>query len=273
MLRRSEIRALILRVGGTNCDRETAIAFKDLGVNVEVMHSRRVIRERSLLDYDILILPGGFSYGDYVRSGAIWAKEIEAHLLDDLMKFVENGRPVIGICNGFQILVELGLLPGFQGRSSYPEAALATNSSNVYECRWVRLRNMNKGNCPFTRHISRDSVVRIPVAHGEGRFIFPKEKEEECLKHLYENDQLVFRYVKPDGSFAEGEYPYNPNGAFHDIAAICSPEGSVFGLMPHPERAYYGWQLPDWTRLEKPVQYGDGRAIFEAIVEYVERKF
>lgn len=260
-------------MGGTNCDRETITAFKDLGVKVEVKHSSRIIKEETLLDYNILVFPGGFAYGDYVRSGVIWAKEIEAHLLDDLTKFVDDRRPVLGICNGFQILVELGLLPGFQGRSAYPEAALATNASNAYECRWVRLRNMNRGNCLFTHLIPRDSVVRIPVGHGEGRLIFPKEREEKCLQQLYENDQVVFRYVKPDDSFAEGEYPHNPNGAFHDIAGVCSPEGNVFGLMPHPERGYYGWQLPDWTRLEEPPQYGDGRAIFEATVEYVERKF
>ena len=209
-MRRSEIRVLILRVGGTNCDRETALAFRDLGVEAEVVHTHRVVREGSLPDYDVLVFPGGFSYGDYVRSGVIWAKLVEAYLLEDLMKFVEEGHPVIGICNGFQLLVELGLLPGFEGRSPYPEAALPPNAP---------------------------------------------------------------RYVKPDGSFAEGEYPHNPNGSFHDIAGICSPEGNVFGLMPHPERAYYGWQLPDWTRMGRPPEYGDGRLILEGIVEYVERRF
>ncbi len=272
-MRRSEIRVLILRVGGTNCDRETALAFRDLGVEAEVVHTHRVIRERSLSDYDVLVFPGGFSYGDYVRSGVIWAKLVEAYLLEDLMRFVEEGHPVIGICNGFQLLVELGLLPGFEGRSPYPEAALATNSSNVYECRWVRLKNVNRGNCPFTRSIPREAIIRMPVAHGEGRFLFPREWEEEYLQKLYEKDQLVLRYVKPDGSFAEGEYPHNPNGSFHDIAGICSPEGNVFGLMPHPERAYYGWQLPDWTRMGRPPEYGDGRLILEGIVEYVERRF
>lgn len=272
-MKRSDIKALVLRVGGTNCDAETATAFRDLGIAADVVHTRTVIKEKTLLSYDILVFPGGFAYGDYVRSGVVWAKEVEVTLLPELVRFVDDGRPVLGICNGFQVLVELGLLPGFHGRSTYPEAALATNASNHFECRWVRAKNVNRGKCFFASHLRRDSEIRIPVAHGEGRFIFPIEKEREDLDLLYENDQIVLRYAKPDGSFADGDYPYNPNGAVHDIAGICSPEGNVFGLMPHPERAYFGWQLPDWTRLEKPSEYGDGRRILEAVVEYVQTKF
>jgi len=116
-------------------------------------------------------------------------------------------------------------------------------------------------------------VLNLPVAHGEGRFVFPRDKKEEYLQRLRENDQLVFRYVKADGSFPEGEAFHNPNGAWHDIAGICNPEGNVLGMMPHPERAYYGWLTPNWTRREAPNIYGDGRLVFESVVRYVERKF
>ena len=273
-MKRRDMKALILRVGGTNCDRETAVSFRDLGVGqVDVLHTKRVARERSLLDYHVLVFPGGFAYGDYVRSGVIWAKDVEVNLLDDLTRFINEDRMVLGICNGFQVLVELGLLPGFKGRSDFPEAVLAPNTSNSYECRWVYVKKISKANCLFTKLVPQGEVLRFPVAHGEGRFLFPKEKEAEYLETLYENDQLVLRFVKPDGSPANGEYPYNPNGAFHDIAGICSPEGNVFGLMPHPERAFFGWQLPDWTRDEQPQQYGHGKAIFESIIRSVEQRF
>ena len=116
-------------------------------------------------------------------------------------------------------------------------------------------------------------MLRLPVAHAEGRFLFSKEKEGLYLKQLYENDQLVFRYCTEDGKYAEGNFPVNPNGAFHDIAGICDPTGTVFGLMPHPERAFYGWQLPDWTKTERISENGDGKQIFESMVEYLKKHF
>lgn len=271
-MRKEEIRVCILRVGGTNCDAETKRAFKDLGVQAEVVHLNQVVEERNLLDYTVLVFPGGFSYGDYVRAGAILAKSVLAKLDHDLRRFVEEEKPILGICNGFQVLVEAGLLPGFEGRSGCPEAALAGNIPPGYNCRWVYLKHENSGKCLFTNKIPEGKVLRIPVAHSEGRFIFSKEKEKECLERLYENDQLVFRYCDEEGEYAEGEYPTNPNGAFHDIAGVCNPNGTIFGLMPHPERAYRGWQQPDWTRKENLPQYGDGKLIFESIVDYLEKR-
>ncbi|MEM2103596.1 MAG: phosphoribosylformylglycinamidine synthase subunit PurQ [Candidatus Bathyarchaeia archaeon] len=272
-MKRDEIKVCILRVGGTNCDAETKTAFEALGVQAEVLHANEVIKRKSLLNYAALVFPGGFSFGDYVRAGAIWAKWLVAKLGKELKAFVEMGRPILGICNGFQVLVEAGLLPAFEGLSAYPEAALATNHPPGYNCRWVYLKNENSGKCIFSWKVSKGKVLRMPVAHSEGRFIFPKEKEMQYLEKLCENDQLVFRYCDKAGNYADGVYPINPNGSFHDIAGICSPEGTVFGLMPHPERAFYWWQQPDWTGQKLMHVYGDGKLIFESFVEYLEKKF
>ena len=268
-----EIRVCVMRVGGTDCDAETKRAFTELGANAEVVHLNEAVKNRSLLDYNALVFPGGFSYGDYVRAGAIWAKGTLTKLRKDLKLFVDEGRPILGICNGFQVLVEAGLLPAFKGISEYPEATLATNIPIGYNCRWVYLKHENSGRCLFTQKIPKDKVLRIPVAHGEGRFLFSKENENRFLKQLYDNDQLVFRYCNKEGEYADGEFPVNPNGAFHDIAGICDPTGTVFGLMPHPERAFYGWQLPDWTKTEKLPEYGDGKQVFESMVEYLKKRF
>lgn len=271
-MKREEIHVCILRVGGTNCDAETQIAFEALGVKAEVLHAKQLIKNRNLMDYEVLVFPGGFSYGDYVRAGAIWAKWMIAKLGREIQCFIDEGRPILGICNGFQVLIEAGLLPAFRGVSQYPEAALATNNPPGYSCRWVYLKHENSGKCIFTWKLPKGRVIHVPVAHAEGRFIFPKEKETEHLEQLYNNDQLVFRYCDRDGRYAEGKYPVNPNGSFHDIAGICNPEGTVFGLMPHPERAFYWWQQPDWTRQPLASQYADGKIIFESLIEYLEKK-
>jgi len=271
-MKRKDVHVCIVRVGGTNCDSETKRAFDDLGVRAEIIHLNEMVKRRALLEYDALVIPGGFSHGDYVRAGAILAKEMVVKLGGSLKAFARDERPILGICNGFQVLVEMGLLPGFEGTSRYPEAALATNIPIGYRCAWVYIRQENRGKCIFTRKATRGMVLRVPVAHAEGRFAFAKESEREYLKRLYDNDQLVFRYCGESGGYAEGKYPISPNGAFHDIAAICDPTGTIFGLMPHPERAYYGWQLPDWTRRETIPAYSDGRLIFESMVEYLEKK-
>jgi phosphoribosylformylglycinamidine synthase len=262
-----------MRVGGTNCDSETQRAFQELGVQAETLHLNELIKRGNLLDYQVLVFPGGFSFGDYVRAGVIWAKWLSAKLGKELKAFVEENKPILGICNGFQVLVEYGLLPGFDGISAYPEATLATNIPQGYNCRWVYLKQENKGKCIFTNKIPKGKVLRIPVAHSEGRFLFPREKEQKLLEQLYENDLLVFRYCSKNGDYAEGCFPANPNGSFHDIAGICNREGTIFGLMPHPERALYWWQQPDWTKQEHMPQYGDGQLIFESLIENLISKF
>jgi phosphoribosylformylglycinamidine synthase I len=269
-MKREEIKICVLRVGGTNCDSETKRSFQELGAKAEIVHVNEMIRKRSMRNYDALVFPGGFSYGDYVRAGAIWAKWTVAKLGKEMKAFVSDDRPILGICNGFQVLVEAGLLPGFEGISSTPEASLATNIPPGYNCRWTYLKHENKGKCVFTSKISKGQTIRVPVAHGEGRFIFDNKKRQRYLQRLIENDQLVFRYCKKAGEYAQRSYPTNPNGSFYDIAGICNPEGTVFGLMPHPERAFYRWQQPDWTRQEKTSEFGDGRLIFESLVNYIE---
>jgi len=271
-MKRKEIKVCILRVGGTNCDAETKRAFEELGAQAEVVHVNEMVKRQNLLEYNALVFPGGFSYGDYVRAGAIWAKWILAKLGKELKAFVEENRPILGICNGFQVLVEAGLLPGFEGIGSYPEAALATNFPPGYNCRWVHFKHENNEKCIFTRRIPKGKVLRMPVAHSEGRFTFAKERERQYLERLYENDQLVFRYCNENGEYAEGLFPTNPNGSFHDIVGVCSPEGTIFGLMPHPERALYWWQQPDWTRRKRIPEYGDGKLIFEGLVSYLEKR-
>ncbi len=270
-MKREDIRVLVLRVGGTNCDKETRRAFQELGVTAEISHVRELVENPQWLEYDALVFPGGFSYGDYVRAGAIWAKWLLTKLGKELKAFVDDGKLLLGICNGFQVFVEAGLLPGFSGISLYPEAALSPNVSG-YVCRWVHVKYENGGKCAFTGKVPNGEVLSIPVAHGEGRFMFPKEKEKRFLKELYENDQLVFRYCSAQGEYAECSYPTNPNGSFHDIAGICNLEGTIFGLMPHPERAFHWWQMPGWTRTTKRNEQGSGSLIFESMIEYLERK-
>jgi len=272
-MKKADVKICIVRVGGTNCDRETKRSLEDLGVKAEIHHLNMLVKKGNLLDYEALIIPGGFSFGDYVRAGAILAKSLAAKLDKELKIFIDEGKPILGICNGFQVLVESGLLPGFSGVSKYPEAALATNIPIGYRCRWVYLRYENAGKCIFTCEVPRGKVLRIPVAHAEGRFIFSKNREKESLDRLLENDQLVFRYSDEKGRPAGGRYPENPNGSFYDIAGICDPSGTIFGLMPHPERAFYGWQLPDWTRMENPPRFADGRMIFSSMIRYITRKF
>lgn len=262
----------MLRIEGTNCEEETYNAFKALGADPEMVHLNQLTghaplnRRRSLADYAVLAFPGGFSAGDYIRAGAIFAARMRSALSSDLQHFVEEEKPVIGICNGFQILVELGLLPALDGTmSSTPTAALFTNDSARFECRPTLLRNDNRGNCLFTRKIEKKAVVMFPSAHAEGKFL---SMDPKLVEKLEDNDQIVFRYVDEDGE--QSEYPWNPNGSSDDIAGICNPAGNVMGLMPHPERALSRFTHPNWTR-SYDKEEGDGLAVFRSIMEHVQK--
>jgi len=273
-MRREDVRVAVVLLEGTNCEDESESYFRFLGAKAEKVHLKQFTGEapsgvrRRLADYDLLMIPGGFANGDYVRAGAIFAARLKSKLAADLKDFVTSGKPVLGVCNGFQVLVEAGMLPALRGPiTETPEAVLATNDSAHYECRPSYLRHDNGGSCAFTRTLRRGDVRTFVSAHGEGKFLLPREREKETLKELVDNDQVVFRYVDDRGRIAG--YPWCPNGALDNIAAICNREGNVFGVQPHPERAFFGYLHPDWTRGRDPDAPGDGRAIFESALDYV----
>jgi len=264
----------ILRMEGTNCEDEMKIAFDAVGLEAELVHLKQFVgdvpkeKRRFLRDYKVLMLPGGWSAGDYIRAGAIFAARMKSRLKDQIVDFVESDNLVGGICNGFQILIEMGLLPGFNGISEYPEAALTNNLNSRFQCRPVFLKHVNK--CRLTQEIDENKVVQIPVAHAEGRLTFG-DKDEEFLNKLIENKQIVFRYCKVDGTDANMEFPWNPNGSLYDIAGICNPKGNVLGMMPHPERVVYKIQNSEWTR-SKNGKFGDGLMFFDSIARYISKK-
>jgi phosphoribosylformylglycinamidine synthase len=258
-----EVRTIILRVQGTNCDEEAVIAFEKAGSKVDLIHINELIRkEKSLEDYQIFCIPGGFTYGDDIAAGKIYSVLLKYKISKDVKKFVEEGKLVLGICNGFQVLVKAGLLPALQGTMKKQEATLAFNDCGYFQDRWVYLKHENKGKCVFTKGIK--SMVYVPVNHGEGKFFTSKD----VIKKLEDNDQIVFKYVNPDGNYAG--FPWNPNGSMDSIAGICNPEGNVFGLMPHPEKFIHKWTHPYWTRL-KLEEEGDGFAIFKNAVDFVKK--
>lgn len=278
-MKRSAIRVAVLLIEGTNCEDESVDFFRHLGAQAEKVHLKQLTGDaptdlqRKLETYDILMIPGGFAAGDYVRAGAIFAARLRSRLADDLTEFVEAGKPVFGVCNGFQVLVEAGLLPALSGTmTETPEAVLATNDSGHYECRPSFLRLDNGGSCAFTRTLQPRDVVTFISAHAEGKLLFPKDRRAKVLKELADNDQVVFRFVDDRGKPAS--YPWNPSGTTDGIAALCNRDGNVFGVQPHPERCFFRYLRPDWTRGEvrDPI-YGDGKAIFESALGYVEKRF
>ena len=254
-------KTLILRTAGTNCDAETAYAFELAGAETERVHINRILQTPSLIDtYQVLAVPGGFSYGDDIAAGRILANQIVNHLGDTLQRFVEAGKPVIGICNGFQVLVKTNLLPGPVGGREGQTSTLAHNNSGRFTDRWVTLAPQ-KSKCVWTAGLSE--AIQLPIAHGEGKFI---PADETVRKALWEKYQVALTYARPDGSPAEGSFPDNPNGSVDDIAGVCDGTGLVFGLMPHPERYVDPLQHPAWTSQKPLPSTGVGLEIFRNAV-------
>ena len=278
-MKTKDIKIAVLRIEGTNCEQESFDAFKRLGASPEFVHLKQLLHidcnkdeKRSIFDYQCLMFPGGFSAGDYIRAGAIFAARVKSKLSKDLKSFISQEYPILGVCNGFQILTELGLLPGFENMMSIsPEACLNINDSNRFECRPTLLKHENNGKCIFTSKIKKNEIRLIPSAHAEGKLLFPLEQQDKYLNKLEKNDQIVFRYVDTEGKYSG--YPWNPNGSISNIAGICNSIGNVFGMMPHPERTFYKIQHPDWTKTGINKNIGDGKIIFESVLSHITKRF
>lgn len=255
-------KAMILRTAGTNCDHETAYALETAGALTERVHVNRLADGSAKLDgYKILAIPGGFSYGDDVAAGKILAVEIIARLGEAARKFVERGGLVIGICNGFQVLVKTGLLPG--KTFDIGAATLTDNDCRRFYDNWVHLKLLPSKSL-WT--LGNGQVIRLPVAHGEGKFA---TRDKETLDRISTGGQVALQYCDANGDEIH-TFPANPNGSELAIAGISDETGQVLGLMPHPERFIFGRQGPDWTRHEPPPEWGDGLRLFKNAVAAVK---
>jgi phosphoribosylformylglycinamidine synthase len=253
-------RAIIVRAAGINRDGDAARAVTMAGGTPDIVHIGRIIDGSvSIHDYAMLIIPGGFSYGDHLGAGAMLAVDMVHRLGNEVRRFVEDGRAVLGICNGFQVLVKSGLLPA--ATLAHRSASLTHNASGRFECRWVRLA-AGASRSVFTQGI--EQPIEVPVAHGEGRFVMHSDAE---LDALAANGQVPFRSIDNDGQPTEA-YPANPNGSRHGIAAVCDESGRIMGMMPHPENALTPWQHPRWTRESRT--HGDGLAVFQNGISWIK---
>ncbi len=256
----AEVRALVLRAAGVNCDMETRHALELAGAEADRIHVNRLIEDKSLLDrYHILVFPGGFSYGDDVAAGRILANQIVHHLAEPIQRFIDDGKLVLGICNGFQVLVKMGVLPG-NGAFRQEHVTITYNDSGKFEDRWVHLLPQTD-RCVF---IEPQRQIYLPVAHGEGKVV---TADAATLERLKSEGFIAYKYVGPDGE--EGPYPINPNGSVESIAGLTDSTGRVLGLMPHPERFVRRTQHPHWTRLGEDLD-PDGIKIFRNAVRYAQ---
>ena len=261
-------KALIIAGYGLNCEEETAFAFDICGFDAQIRHVNDLIdNPGELKDTQALCLPGGFSYGDDTGSGNAFAQKIRLTLWDHLLAFVQRDTLTLGICNGCQIAVNLGLAPALDGQYGDRHAAVTHNANARYQCRWVDVKVENDS--PWLQGIE---MLHIPVAHGEGRFMMDKESLEKI------SSQIALKYICPDGSPANGVFPDNPNGSTNDIAGLTDPSGRILALMPHPERGMFTWQRDDYAQLKDQAQRdgrdlpetADGMTLFQNAARYLE---
>ena len=255
-------KALVLQAHGSNRDFDVMDALTLAGADptgIPLNELRIAARNTLFRNFDLLIVPGGFSYADALGAGKLLALDLASYFADEISAFVESGKPVIGICNGFQALVKSGILPD---RENNNQVTLTFNEQGHFECRWVDLKPVSQ-KCIWTKDLSDN--ITCPIAHGEGNF---QTTELFSISSFIANDQIALTYIHADRSSANGEYPINPNGSVLDIAGICNPQGNVLGLMPHPENHIHLWQHPRHTRGEHG---GSGLRLFENGVKYASQ--
>jgi len=269
-------RALVLLAAGSNRDQEAALALELAGAQADIVPLAELTTGRvSLASYQLLVVPGGFSYADALGAGKLLALDLDTALAGQLRAFVNSGKPVLGVCNGFQALIKAGLLGDekwdvrnanetlpLTSHLSQLTSTLTFNAAGHFECRWVSLAPRSRV-CVWTRGLQE--TIYCPVAHGEGNFTVA---DPPSLAALQARDQVALVYVRADGAAAQGAYPDNPNGSTADIAGICNAAGNVLGLMPHPENHLYPYQHPRWARGERG---GLGLKLFEQGVNYVSQ--
>jgi len=265
-----QVKAIVLRAAGINCDMETEYALELAGAQARRVHINRLIEDKSALnEFQILVLPGGFSYGDDVAAGKILANQIVHHLFEPIQKFIDDGKLVLGICNGFQVLAKTGILPGNEKsqiahrKSQINSVTITYNDSGKFEDRWVYLAPQTD-KCIF---IEPGRQIYLPVAHAEGKVV---AKDAATLEKLKSEGHVAFKYVDENGK--EGDYPINPNGSIDSIAGLTDTTGRILGLMPHPERFVRPTQHPRWSRLKNRAD-GDGMTIFSNAVKYIRKNF